>query len=242
MRCTEKSEFIGVYDNMLTPEFCAAIIQRFGKSPARTPGRTGHGVDASKKRSTDLSVSLQPDWTAERDALMKAAYAGLRDYLSSYFFALVGSVAVTVADPRTGQPVTITPENWDEAGRPNLDSLINNILRCGLLNMQHYPAGQGHYGYWHHEVYPRDAEAEQLHRVLFFILYLNDVAEGGETEFFYQERAVQPKAGRLLIAPAGFTHTHRGNIPLSGDKYVVTSWTLFQRADVLYAPRGAEGG
>ena len=45
-----------------------------------------------------------------------------------------------------------------------------------------------------------EVPSESLHRVLLFQFYLNDVAEGGETEFFYQQRRVAPKAGRLVIA------------------------------------------
>ncbi|MGZ8358742.1 MAG: 2OG-Fe(II) oxygenase, partial [Telluria sp.] len=60
------------------------------------------------------------------------------------------------------------------------------------------------------------------------------VEEGGETEFLYQERKVEARQGRLIIAPAGFTHSHKGNVARSGDKYVATSWILFQRAETLY--------
>lgn len=50
----------------------------------------------------------------------------------------------------------------------------------------------------------------------------------------YQGVKVRPTAGRLLIAPAAFTHTHRGNRPVGGNKYIVTSWLLYQRAETLY--------
>lgn len=46
-----------------------------------------------------------------------------------------------------------------------------------------------------------------------------------------------PQAGALLIAPAGFTHTHRGNRPIGGDKYIATSWILFRRAEELMPQR-----
>jgi hypothetical protein len=59
------------------------------------------------------------------------------------------------------------------------------------------------------------------------MLYLNDVEDGGETEFLYQRMRVKPKQGTLLIWPAGFTHTHRGNPPLSNNKYVITGWSEF---------------
>ncbi len=85
-------------------------------------------------------------------------------------------------------------------------------------------------------MYLKDASCEPLHRVLAFQFYLNDVSEGGETEFFYQQKQVASKTGRMLIFPSGFTHTHRGNVPRSGDKYIITSWVLFHRAETLYGP------
>jgi hypothetical protein len=92
----------------------------------------------------------------------------------------------------------------------------------------------GNYGYWHSEVYPQLSHNEALHRTLLFMFYLNDVSEGGQTEFYYQNKSIRPKAGRMVIAPAYFTHTHRGCVPLSGDKYILTSWVLFNRAEQLY--------
>ena len=56
------------------------------------------------------------------------------------------------------------------------------------------------------------------------MLYLNDIDEGGETEFLYQHKRVPPKAGTIVIWPTGFSHTHRGNPPLSNTKYIVTGW------------------
>jgi hypothetical protein len=57
-----------------------------------------------------------------------------------------------------------------------------------------------------------------------FILYLNDVEDGGETEFLYYHKRIKPKQGTLILFPAGYTHTHRGNPPLKGSKYILTGW------------------
>lgn len=81
----------------------------------------------------------------------------------------------------------------------------------------------GGYHAWHYENMLRSQAA----RLLTFILYLNDIEEGGETEFLYLHKRVKPKTGRLLIWPAGFTHTHRGNPPLKGSKYIITGWVEF---------------
>jgi hypothetical protein len=79
------------------------------------------------------------------------------------------------------------------------------------------------YHIWHYE----SGNRECCQRLLTWMLYLNDVEEGGETEFLYQSMRVKPKQGTLLIWPAAFTHTHRGNPPLSNAKYIVTGWTEF---------------
>jgi hypothetical protein len=90
------------------------------------------------------------------------------------------------------------------------------------VKLQRTPVGGG-YHVWHSERGDADASG----RVMAFIAYLNDVDEGGETEFLYQHKRVKPKQGTLVLFPAGFTHTHRGNPPLSNTKYIVTGWIEF---------------
>ncbi len=58
-------------------------------------------------------------------------------------------------------------------------------------------------------------------RVITAIWYLNDVMEGGETEYPWQNISVKPKAGRFLLCPVGRTHIHQGKPPLSNPKYMV---------------------
>jgi len=83
--------------------------------------------------------------------------------------------------------------------------------------------GQG-YHVWHAET---DIPAHSK-RILAYILYLNDIDEGAETEFLYYRKRIAPKQGSLLIFPAHFTHTHRGNTNLSDqDKYILTGWFSF---------------
>lgn len=79
------------------------------------------------------------------------------------------------------------------------------------------------YHIWHCE----DTSRLHRNRLLTFIVYLNDIEDGGETEFLYLSKRVQPKTGRVIIWPAGFTHTHRGNPPLKDTKYIITGWVEF---------------
>jgi hypothetical protein len=85
--------------------------------------------------------------------------------------------------------------------------------------IQKTPIGGGYHD-WHFEA----AERTVSNRLLVWTIYLNDVDEGGETEFLYLQKRVKPKQGMLSIFPASFTHTHRGNPPISNEKYIMTGW------------------
>ena len=228
------SDFIEVIDDVLSPQLCEQFIQVFEQSPNTQPGVTGGGIDTDKKRSLDVSVIEYPEFKQPYDAMLPAVTQQIMAYFEKYFFALIGPIGLTVQHPKTGQPVKLTQENFEEVGKPNLSNLVQYLFRIGNINAQKYLKGTGGYPYWHSEVYPQPGHNDALHRMLLFMFYLNDVEQGGETEFHYQGRSVKPKAGRMVIAPAYFTHTHRGCIPESSDKYILTSWILFNRAEQIY--------
>ncbi len=227
-------DFVRIYDNVLSAQECESLMDVFNKHPSVVDGRTGAGVDKSKKDSKDLTLDFHPDLTEWKSLLLRRTFEHLQQYIAEYPQTFIGAVAPTVLHPETQQPVTLTLDNFAELGMPHLAALSQNILRSGIVNVQKYQKGVGGYPYWHSEIYPQDQRCEPLHRILFYLYYLNDVDEGGETEFYLQKQKIKPKAGRLVIAPAGFTHTHRGNTPISNDKYVVASWVMFNRAEVLY--------
>lgn len=64
-------------------------------------------------------------------------------------------------------------------------------------------------------------------RYLVFLWYLNDVADGGETEFCDLGLKVQARAGRLLIFPPYWLFQHAGLPPRSNDKYILSTYLLF---------------
>jgi len=81
------------------------------------------------------------------------------------------------------------------------------------------------YHVWHIE-HGKGFEYEP--RAFVFSIYLNDVEEGGETEFLNFSKRTKPKTGRIVIWPAAFPYLHRGNPPLSGEKYILTSWMMLR--------------
>lgn len=100
-----------------------------------------------------------------------------------------------------------------------LDDLDQHTIHGNKLQKTQVGGG---YHIWHCE-----HSSGESKRILAYIVYLNDVDEGGETEFLYQHKRYKPKQGSVVIFPAGFTHTHRGNPPLSNTKYIMTGWVEY---------------
>lgn len=72
-----------------------------------------------------------------------------------------------------------------------------------------------------------DSIYSKSNRYLVLLWYLNDVAEGGETRFPQLGVSVRPAAGRLLMFPPYWMYQHEGVAPLSGDKYILSTYLLF---------------
>ncbi|GAC35083.1 2OG-Fe(II) oxygenase [Paraglaciecola polaris] len=226
--------FIQVIEHAISDELCDQFVTQFDASKHTQPGRTGGGIDIDKKRSVDVSIIQHPEFEAPCQALLPVVGQHILRYFEQYFFALIGPIGLTVKHPETGQPVKLTQENFNEVGLPNLANLMTYLFRLGDINAQKYQRQQGGYPYWHSEVFPQTNSTDALHRILLFMFYLNDVEEGGTTDFYYQDLSIQPRKGTMVIAPAYFTHTHRGQVPISNDKYILTSWVLFNQASAIF--------
>ena len=88
------------------------------------------------------------------------------------------------------------------------------------MNIQYYPPGGG-FKQWHYE---RNSYVhDELSRVLVYMTYLNDVDNAG-TEWLYQNFKTEAKKGLSVIWPAEWTHTHKGIVSESQEKYIATGW------------------
>ena len=72
---------------------------------------------------------------------------------------------------------------------------------------------------------------ETSRRFLAFFIYLNDVDEGGETEFIninkpgtYIPLKITPRRGQLLMFPPLWMYYHAGLKPVSNNKYLIHSY------------------
>jgi hypothetical protein len=92
------------------------------------------------------------------------------------------------------------------------------------INIQYYQPGTG-YKAWHTERTCK--RTPYVDRHLVFMTYLNDVHDAGETEFLHQKVKAKPKKGLSLIWPSDWTHTHRGIVSPTEEKYIITGWFDF---------------
>lgn len=103
-------------------------------------------------------------------------------------------------------------------------AVLNTLGKHGnfSVKVQKTLPGQG-YHVWHCEQSSLDLSS----RLAAWTIYLNDTFEAGETEFLYQQYRYKPQEGDCIIFPASYTHTHRGNPPINGTKYIMTGWVQF---------------
>ena len=90
------------------------------------------------------------------------------------------------------------------------------------VNIQHYKPNEG-YRAFHFE----RGGVNTIRRHLVFQTYLNTVEDGGQTEFLYQQYKCKAVKGKTIIWPVDWTHTHRGIVSPTEDKYIVTGWHSF---------------
>ena len=108
---------------------------------------------------------------------------------------------------------------------------INQVRTFNIhsaYKMQRYLPGEGYFTL-HCENDGPDFTGESSEMlILAWMIYLNDVTDGGYTEFPSQNTKFQPRRGDLLIWPAYFTHPHRGIVSKTQVKYILTGWYAFK--------------
>jgi hypothetical protein len=189
-----KENFIGVYDNVLTKSECQEMIRYYDEMDG-----LDLVVDHKQYGEEGKPGHKRKDSTIfmfEEDVFyLNQTHHTLKNFLPKFWPAYKDYV-----------------EEY---------SMLKAAAKHGIrsIRVQKTPVGGGFHE-WHFETDTHDVSS----RIITWMMYLNDVDEGGETEFLYYPKRVKPQAGRLLIWPAGFTHAHRGNPPLSNTKYILTGW------------------
>lgn len=68
------------------------------------------------------------------------------------------------------------------------------------------------------------ADHQSSKRFLAFLVYLNDVQYGGETNFIGIDKYIRPKRGRMVVFPPLWMVPHQGNPVISNDKYILSTY------------------
>tara|TARA_Y100001970_G_scaffold288142_1_gene414593 strand:- start:1721 stop:2296 length:576 start_codon:yes stop_codon:yes gene_type:complete len=104
---------------------------------------------------------------------------------------------------------------------------LNEVQRWDFFpkyNIQKYNPTEGYFSL-HCENSGKGKEF--VDRNLAWMVYLNDVTDGGETEFPTQGKKFSPGVGDVLIWPAYWTHPHRGIVSMTQTKYIATGWCCY---------------
>tara|TARA_R110001592_G_scaffold182774_2_gene426158 strand:+ start:4514 stop:5134 length:621 start_codon:yes stop_codon:yes gene_type:complete len=198
---------IGIFKNAFTENECKELIARHevaiktGISHAGSSGIVGKVQE--HKKSIDYDIANKDNKTDQ--ALQSLVVSKFNKYVEKYL-----------------------------NGYPNNDiymhsQIVNGKCEYPVLQMQKYDKGSGHYNTWHCE----NDHKMTVSRVLVFILYLNNVTEGGETGFLFKEDGkddffkVKPEIGKLIIHPASWPYIHKGYMPKSDNKYILTTWLCY---------------
>jgi hypothetical protein len=195
-----QDKFIKIYNNVLPNSFCDRVIAEFNK--AHNAGFThtrqqSEGEETLTTTKEDSHLFAPADLPFENMVLDSMSHDLFKEFNVEYLWG--------VAYKKYAEEFGI------------LNQLPPHYSY--VAKVQKTKPGQG-YHIWHCEHAHRDNGA----RIATWTAYLNDDFEAGETEFLYQQYRYKPKKGDMVIFPASYTHVHRGNPPIGGDKYIITGW------------------
>jgi hypothetical protein len=189
---------IFVVDGLIDPDLCDELLIRLDSVWSYShDGKTLGGVDYGTKTTEDLHFSERAFIEAEMQ--WDSRWGELENHFAT---ALGSAVAMYKQQYR------------------HLDDWLS-VADTGF-QVQKY---QKMFGYYrpHMDSFP----GSMVHnRVLGSVTYLNTVDFGGETNFPLHNVKVQPKAGRIALFPAVWTHPHESCVPITGDKWIISSFII----------------
>ena len=191
----EYKEFIGIYDESVPIELCNEFVENY---------------EEAKKNRTIIDIS-KPNKTIKFE---KPHPLVRRDEI-----AFVAPLSSSIY-PRP--PVETYFEFLQKCFRCYLERYsieFNGVIYNDEFKIHKVRKSEGYHA-WHYET----MKPSHMDRLMVYMTYLEVPKRGGETEFLHQALRIDPIVGRTLLWPAGFTHMHRGLMPLDGEKMYITGW------------------
>lgn len=203
-----ESNYFYINQSSISPELCKKIINMFNSDNNKYEGVTFSGLNKNVKDTQDLIIPNSPDkmgfdkWNKIRKFLDKELAKNTKEYIK-------------ILDE-------LVNKNHKKENTTSEYKTFGDFVTNESFMVQKYTKQKGRYIY-HNDF---SCDNEKKYRVITYLWYLNTVEEGGETEF-WGTHTIKPETGKLLLFPASWTFPHRGKIPLSHDKYIITGWLYY---------------
>lgn len=202
--------FLYVNNSSICNQLCNDIIGLFEEQSGKYEGVTASGLNKNIKDTTDFLI---PRKDADLETIKK--WERIDKFLSKELDRNVKKYIQNLNDK-----MNIIEENSDS----KFNICSSNALVTKEFMIQRYIKNKGRY------IYHNDSCVEwnnKKYRLITYLFYLNTVDEGGQTEF-WGEYKIKPEAGKLLLFPASWVYPHRGMMPISNNKYIITGWLYVQ--------------
>ena len=196
-------DYIYTKQNSISRDLCKQIISMYESQHGKYEGVTASGLDKDVKDTTDFVIPKSEDnWNKIDDFLQRELTKNVRMYINDITNNINNSTSDLITSTR------------------QFSLFHTDRLLLETFQIQRYYKNKGKYIKHHDFAINWD---EKKYRVVTFLWYLNDVHEGGETEF-WGSRKIKPEAGKLILFPACWSFPHSGLMPVSHDKYIITGW------------------
>lgn len=185
--------------NIIPPELCKRLIDKFEKDPRKKKGVIGgidnmRHIDESLKKSVEIHFTSVGGWEKEDAELSKYVSIAIKKYLDAL------------------------KNNFRDKGNEDIfgDIWGVNLVDTGF-DLQRIDRGSKYA--WHHDGYIDDRG-----RIANILMYLNTLEphEGGTTELI-SGRKIRPEVGKIVMFPASWTFAHCGNEVKAPHKYICCS-------------------
>lgn len=176
-----------------TPQQCEYQIQRFEEDTTHQTDDYEINKNMRWKNYTSIYISKHHHWNDIDELYAETTGRLLKEYAHH---------CERVLDDCEPRPVIFNNVTYNDTG----------------FKIKRYDPGD--YFHWHHDLTNTD---KQGLRQIGCIFYLNDVVEGGQTEFL-DGTIITPTQGTVLMFPSAWTYVHRGLPPVNQRKYATTTF------------------
>jgi Rps23 Pro-64 3,4-dihydroxylase Tpa1-like proline 4-hydroxylase len=204
------NNYLYTNNDAICTQLCNEIIELFEEQSGKYEGVTAKGLDKNIKDSMDFIIprkdaplEIIKKWERIDKFLAKELDRNVKKYIQDL------KNNINIIEERSDSKLNISP---------------TDVLITSEFMIQRYTQNKGRY------VYHDDANIDwnnKKYRLITYLFYLNTVDEGGETEF-WGELKIKPESGKLLLFPAIWVYPHRGMMPISSNKYIITGWLYVQ--------------